>query len=60
MRLAFSRFARDYSVYIVHRKRGLSAPYSTAAMAADYARVLSAITPRGAAAHVIEIGRAHV
>jgi pimeloyl-ACP methyl ester carboxylesterase len=23
MRVAFSRFARDYSVYIVHRKRGL-------------------------------------
>jgi hypothetical protein len=30
MRMAFSRFAHDHSVYIVHRKRGLPASYSTA------------------------------
>lgn len=53
MRAAFSRFARDHSVYIVHRKRGLPASYSTAEMAADYARVLRAITPSAEAAHVI-------
>ena len=47
MRAAFSRFARDHSVYIVHRKRGLPAGYSTAAMAEDYTRVLRAITPSG-------------
>jgi pimeloyl-ACP methyl ester carboxylesterase len=53
MRVAFSRFARDHSVYIVHRKRGLPATYSIADMAADYARVLRAITPSAEAAHVI-------
>src|SRR5215510_6026491 len=53
MRAAFSRFARDYSVYIVHRKRGPPAAYSTADMAADYARVLRAIAPSGESAHVI-------
>jgi pimeloyl-ACP methyl ester carboxylesterase len=53
MRMAFSRFARDHSVYIVHRKRGLPASYSTAEMAADYARVLRAITPSGETAHII-------
>jgi pimeloyl-ACP methyl ester carboxylesterase len=53
MRLAFGRFARDHSVYIVDRKRGLPASYSTAEMAADYARVLRAITPNGETAHVI-------
>jgi hypothetical protein len=52
MRAAFRRFARDHSVYIVHRRRGLPAPYSTAQMAADYARVLRAIAPSGEAAHV--------
>jgi pimeloyl-ACP methyl ester carboxylesterase len=51
--LAFRRFAGDYSVYIVHRKRGLPAAYSIADMAADYARVLRAITPHGEAAHVM-------
>jgi pimeloyl-ACP methyl ester carboxylesterase len=53
MRLAFSRFARDHSVYIVHRKRALPASYSTADMAADYARVLRAITPSAETAHII-------
>src|SRR5262245_29070781 len=53
MRAAFSRLARDHSVYIVHRKRGLPAAYSTTDMAADYARVLRAITPSGTAAQVI-------
>jgi pimeloyl-ACP methyl ester carboxylesterase len=53
MRFAFGRFARDHSVYIVDRKRGLPSPYSTAEMAADYARVLRAITPNGETAHVI-------
>jgi pimeloyl-ACP methyl ester carboxylesterase len=53
MRVAFSRFARDHSVYIVHRKRALPASYSTAEMAADYARVLRAITPSGETAHII-------
>jgi pimeloyl-ACP methyl ester carboxylesterase len=53
MRAAFRRFARDHSVYIVHRKRGLPASYSIAEMAADYARVLRAITPNDEAAQVI-------
>ncbi len=53
MRVAFGRFARDHSVYIVHRKRGLPTSYSTAQMAADYARVLRAITPSGETAQVI-------
>lgn len=53
MRLGFRRFAHDYSVYIVHRKRGLPPGYSTADMAADYAQVLHAITPAGEAAHVM-------
>lgn len=53
MRVAFSRLARDHSVYIVHRKHGLPGSYSTADMAADYARVLRAIAPSGESAHVI-------
>jgi pimeloyl-ACP methyl ester carboxylesterase len=53
MRVSFSRFTRAHSVYIVHRKRGLPATYSIADMAADYARVLRAITPSAEAAHVI-------
>lgn len=50
---AFRRFTADHTVYIVHRKRGLPTGYSTADMAADYARVLGAITPNGETAHVI-------
>ena len=39
-RIAFSRFAREHAVYIVNLKRNLPATYSTADMAADYARIL--------------------
>src|SRR3712207_1456231 len=53
MRAAFRRFARDYSVFIVHRKRGLARTASIADMAADYVRVLHDITPQGARAHVM-------
>jgi hypothetical protein len=39
-RLGFGRFARDHTVYVVGRRRGMPAGYTTQDMAADYARLL--------------------
>jgi len=39
-RLGFGRFARDHSVYVVNRKRGMPPGYTTQDMAADYTRVI--------------------
>ncbi len=39
-RLGFGRFARDYSVYVINRRRGMPPGYSTRDMAQDYARVI--------------------
>ena len=39
-RLGFGRFARDYAVYVINRRRGMSPGYTTQDMAADYAAVL--------------------
>jgi len=48
-RLGFGRFADNHTVYVVNRRSGMPAGYTTRDMAADYARVLE---------H--EIGPAHV
>ena len=39
-RLGFGRFARDYAVYVINRRRGMPSGYTTEDMAADYAAVL--------------------
>jgi pimeloyl-ACP methyl ester carboxylesterase len=39
-RLGFGRFARDHTVYVINRKRGMPPGYTTQDMAADYARVI--------------------
>jgi pimeloyl-ACP methyl ester carboxylesterase len=39
-RLGFDRFARDYTVYVINRRRGMPPGYTTQDMAADYATVL--------------------
>jgi pimeloyl-ACP methyl ester carboxylesterase len=39
-RLGFGRFAKDYTVYVINRRRGMPAGYTTRDMAADYAAVL--------------------
>jgi hypothetical protein len=39
-RLGFGRFHRDHTVYVVGRRRGMTAGYTTQDMAADYARLL--------------------
>jgi pimeloyl-ACP methyl ester carboxylesterase len=39
-RIGFGRFARDHSVYVINRKRGMPPGYTTQDMAADYARVI--------------------
>jgi pimeloyl-ACP methyl ester carboxylesterase len=39
-RLGFGRFARDYTVYVINRKRGMPNGYTTQTMAADYVRVI--------------------
>jgi pimeloyl-ACP methyl ester carboxylesterase len=39
-RLGFGRFARDYTVYLINRRRGMPPGYSTRDMAQDYARVI--------------------
>jgi pimeloyl-ACP methyl ester carboxylesterase len=39
-RLGFGRFARDYAVYLISRRRGMPPSYTTRDMAADYAAVL--------------------
>ena len=38
--LGFGRFAGDHTVYVVNRRRGMPAGYTTQDMAADYARLL--------------------
>jgi pimeloyl-ACP methyl ester carboxylesterase len=48
-RLGFSRFARDYTVYVINRRRGMPPGYSTRDMAQDYARVIEG-----------ELGTSHV
>src|SRR5919107_1953805 len=39
-RLGFGRFAWDYAVYVINRRRGMPSGYTTEDMAADYAAVL--------------------
>ena len=39
-RLGFGSFARDYTVYVINRRRGMPPGYTTRDMAADYAAVL--------------------
>ncbi len=39
-RLGFGRFARDFAVYVINRRRGMAPGYTTRDMAADYAAVL--------------------
>jgi pimeloyl-ACP methyl ester carboxylesterase len=39
-RLGFGRFAGDHTVYVINRRRGMPAGYTTRDMAADYARVI--------------------
>jgi pimeloyl-ACP methyl ester carboxylesterase len=39
-RLGFSRFARDYTVYVINRRRGMPPGYTTRDMARDYMRVM--------------------
>jgi pimeloyl-ACP methyl ester carboxylesterase len=39
-RLGFGRFAKDHTVYVVNRRRGMPPGYTTRDMAADYARVI--------------------
>src|SRR4028118_1873883 len=39
-RLGFGRLARDHTVYVINRRRGMPAGYTTQDMAADYARII--------------------
>jgi pimeloyl-ACP methyl ester carboxylesterase len=39
-RLGFGRFAKDHTVYVINRRRGMPAGYTTQDMAADYARII--------------------
>jgi pimeloyl-ACP methyl ester carboxylesterase len=39
-RFGFGRFAKDYTVYVINRRRGMPPGYTTRDMAADYAAVL--------------------
>ncbi len=39
-RLGFGRFARDHTVYVINRKRGMPPGYISQDMAADYTRVI--------------------
>jgi pimeloyl-ACP methyl ester carboxylesterase len=48
-RLGFGRLAGHYTVYVINRREGMPAGYTTQDMAADYARVI-----------VNELGRSHV
>jgi pimeloyl-ACP methyl ester carboxylesterase len=48
-RLGFGRFAGDHTVYVINRRSGMPAGYTTQDMASDYARVLES-----------EIGPSHV
>jgi pimeloyl-ACP methyl ester carboxylesterase len=42
-RLGFGRFARNYTVYLINRRRGMPPGYSTRDMAQDYARVIEGV-----------------
>ena len=48
-RLGFGRFARDHTVYVINRRRGMPQGYTTQDMASDYARVMES-----------ELGPSHV
>ena len=48
-RLGFGRFARDRTVYVINRRRGMPQGYTTQDMASDYARVMES-----------ELGPSHV
>ena len=48
-RLGFGRFAKDRTVYVINRRRGMPQGYTTQEMAADYARVMES-----------ELGPSHV
>jgi pimeloyl-ACP methyl ester carboxylesterase len=48
-RLGFGRFARDHTVYVINRRRGMPSGYTTQDMAADYVRVIES-----------ELGPSHV
>jgi len=48
-RLGFSRFAKNRTVYVINRRRGMPPRYTTQEMAADYARVMES-----------ELGPSHV
>jgi pimeloyl-ACP methyl ester carboxylesterase len=39
-RFGFGRFARNHTVYVINRKRGMPPAYTTQDMAADYTRVI--------------------
>jgi len=39
-RVGFGRFARERTVYVIHRRRGMPPGYTTRDMAEDYARVI--------------------
>ena len=42
-RLGFGRFARDYTVYVINRRRGMPPGYTTRDLARDYARVMEGV-----------------
>jgi pimeloyl-ACP methyl ester carboxylesterase len=48
-RLGFGRFAKNRTVYVINRRRGMPPRYTTQEMAADYARVMES-----------ELGSSHV
>jgi pimeloyl-ACP methyl ester carboxylesterase len=48
-RLGFGRFAKDHTVYVINRRRGMPQGYTTQDMASDYARVMES-----------ELGPSHV
>jgi pimeloyl-ACP methyl ester carboxylesterase len=48
-RLGFGRFARDYTVYVINRRRGMPPGYTTQDMARDYARAIE-----------VELGPSHI
>jgi pimeloyl-ACP methyl ester carboxylesterase len=48
-RLGFGRFAKDHTVYVINRRRGMPQGYTTRDMATDYARVMES-----------ELGPSHV
>jgi pimeloyl-ACP methyl ester carboxylesterase len=48
-RLGFGRFARNYTVYVINRRRGMPPGYTTQDMAQDYARAME-----------VELGPSHL